>query len=269
MIPRFRKGRHPATRQHMLIGLVALVMVMLASLATTAHARCADVALVLAIDASGSIKANEFALQQQGYAQAFRSPRVQSALAAAGTVDIAVVLWGDTEMEPQMVPMTRLQSAGDAETLSYQVEALRRRVSGNTGIGRAVSTAIDMLVAPERCALRRLINLSGDGPETIGPRPKRHVPLAEARRRAEDLRITINALAIENDVADLGDWYRARLITGPGAFVMTVDGFESFSQAIEAKLEREIRPQALAFLTHGYPSAARRDQMVAPPENQD
>jgi hypothetical protein len=48
--------------------------------------------------------------------------------------------------------------------------------------------------------------------------------------QAEDLGITINALAIKTEVPDLDQWYRTWLITGPGAFVMDVEGFESFAQ---------------------------------------
>lgn len=237
--------------------LLFLVAAAFLGLAKTAMARCADLALVLAIDASGSINAEEFSLQQQGYAEAFRSPRVQSALAAAGTVKVGIVLWGDTEMEPQVVPMTLISFASNAEALSDQIKALPRRVSGNTGIGSAVSIAIDLLESPNGCASRRLINVSGDGPETISPRPKRHVPLTAARKRAKHLGITINALAIENDVADLGNWFSNRLIIGPGAFVMTVDGFETFGESIEAKLEREIRPQALSELQAVNPTISR------------
>lgn len=115
-----------------------------------------------------------------------------------------------------------------------------RPLPGNTGIGLAVTAAIDLLYAPGTCAYRRLINLSGDGPESMGPRSRTPVSTAEARRRAEELGITINALAIRNEVPDLDQWYRTWLITGPGAFVMEVEGFDSFAEAVVEKLVREI-----------------------------
>jgi hypothetical protein len=82
----------------------------------------------------------------------------------------------------------------------------------------------------------------------MAPRRRASVSTAAARQRAENLGITINALAIQSDVPDLDQWYRTRLITGPGAFVMEVDGFESFSHVIELKLLREIGPEPLASL---------------------
>lgn len=218
--------------------------------ATSLRAECADLALVLAIDASGSIAAPEFALQQQGYAQAFLDPQVQSALAAAGVVDVGIVLWGDTEFAPQIFPMQRVRDAGDAAALSQTIAAADRQTMGNTGIGRGVATAIDLLESPGHCALRQIINVSGDGRESLGPHPhpRNYVPLALARKRAEDLGITINALAILTDEPDLADWYAKRLITGPGAFVMQVDSFDSFGEAIERKLAREIAPVMLSAL---------------------
>ncbi|OZA16903.1 MAG: hypothetical protein B7Y02_02770 [Rhodobacterales bacterium 17-64-5] len=123
---------------------------------------------------------------------------------------------------------------------------LPRTTHGNTGIGRGVAAAVDLLAGSEGCASRSVVNVSGDGPESLAPRPRFHMPLATARQRAADLGITINALAIETEAADLADWYRDNLITGPGAFVMKVDGFEDFAAAIEAKLVREITPLALA-----------------------
>jgi hypothetical protein len=211
-------------------------------------ATCADVALVLAIDASSGVKDDEFALQQQGYAQAFRSPRVQAALSDAGIVDIGAVLFSDTEMGLQVLPMMRLHSASGAEELAVRLEEIPRPLPGNTGIGVAVMAAISLIEAPGACAHRRLINLSGDGPESMAPRKRTPVSTAAARGQAEDLGITINALAIRTEVPDLDQWYRTWLITGPGAFVMEVDGFESFASAIEQKLLREIGPEPIAAL---------------------
>jgi hypothetical protein len=211
------------------------------------HTRCADVALVLAIDASGSVKDDEFALQQQGYAEAFRSPHVLAALLNAGIVDIGSVIFSGSEHDLQVLPMMRVFGGVGAEELARRLEEMQRPLPGNTGIGIAIMAAISLLEAPEACAHRRLINLSGDGPESMAPRTRTPVSTAAARQRAEDLGITINALAIRNDVPDLDEWYRTRLITGPGAFVIHVQGFESFAETIVEKLVREIGPPQLAF----------------------
>ncbi len=210
-----------------------------------AQADCADLALVLAVDASGSIDAEEFSLQRQGYALAFADPTVRAALQSAGTVDVALVLWGDAEIAPQTFAWQRITTAGQTETLMANLMFAPRQVTGNTGIGRGVSAALDLLEA--HCALRRIINVSGDGIESTSPRPRHNIPLVTARARADAMGVTINALAIANEQADLANWYEDHLITGPGAFVMTAASFDDFGAAIIRKLGREIAPPQLAM----------------------
>lgn len=201
---------------------------------------CPDLALVLAIDASGSISDRDFALQQAGYAAAFTDGRVLDALAHAGVVDVAVVFWGDEEMEPQILPWRRINGPTDAAGLAGDLAGMVRRVTGDTGIGFGLWTALDLMEADRSCAARRIINVSGDGVESHGPRPRRHIALSSARERAEDMGVTINGLAITVEDTRLQAWYKARVITGPDAFVMTASSFEAFGDAIIRKLAREI-----------------------------
>lgn len=212
----------------------------------TAQAQCADLALVLAVDSSGSIDSADYALQRQGYALAFADPTVQAALHSAGVVDVALVLWGDGEMTPQVFPWQRISAPGDAAAVAATLLYAPRKVTGNTGIGRGVSVALDLLEA--HCAYRQVINVSGDGQESRTARPRNHIPLAEVRNRATEMGVTINALAITDTVPDLAQWYADHLTTGPGAFVLEVADFGAFGAAIIHKLGREIAPPQLAVL---------------------
>lgn len=215
-----------------------------------ARAECADLALVLAIDGSGSIDPEDFDLQQAGYAAAFRDVRVQRALDATGLVDVAVVLWGDAFMPVQTLGFRRLAGSGDADRFAERIAALERVVSGNTGISKGLWAALDLLDAPGQCAWREVVNISGDGWETLDPRRSSHVSLGAARDRARTMGVTVNGLAITVDQADLAAWYRDKVITGPGAFVISVGAFGDFGDAIIRKLEREIGPQTVASLDH-------------------
>lgn len=201
---------------------------------------CPDLALVLAIDGSGSINDRDFGLQQAGYAAAFADPKVQDALASAGIVDVEVVLWGDEEITPQILPWRRVAGTGDALALAAEIAGMPRRVTGDTGIGAGLWAALDLLEDGGACAARRIINVSGDGREFFSPRRGQHVPLALARERAAAMDVTINGLAITVEDPDLDGWFHAKVITGPGAFVMTATSFETFGAAIIRKLDREI-----------------------------
>lgn len=212
-----------------------------------AVALCSDLSLVLSIDASGSIDNDEFSMQSRGYAAAFRNLEVLQTLRDAGTVDLAAVVWGDSEFVPQVLDWQRIIYAEDAEKFAKQIEGFRRNVTGDTGLGAGVTAAIDLLENGSRCHGRKVINVSGDGRETNKARSRRSLlplafspPLAYVQQRARDLDITINGLAIIDVEFDLADYYSERLITAPGSFVMQIDSYADFGAAIVRKLVREI-----------------------------
>jgi hypothetical protein len=83
-------------------------------------------------------------------------------------------------------------------------------------------------------ARRRVIDISSDGVNNTGG------SLDEARDGAILQGVTINALAIMNELTGL-DWYfRRHLIGGPGAFVEPADSYDDYEAAILRKLLREI-----------------------------
>jgi hypothetical protein len=205
-----------------------------------AAARCADVALVLAIDASGSISSSEFDLQIEGYYSALTNPAVSASFAQAGVVDIAAVLWADSAYKPQIIPWHRVTTPRHAQEFAATLSSTERLVSGNTDIGVGLHAAIRLLEEPGQCAERMVIDVSGDGRASVVARRSNTESLFAARARAEYLGITVNALAITVDEADLADYYRRAVTTGVESFVMEVGGFDTFRQAIAEKLMREV-----------------------------
>lgn len=232
----------------------ALVLACLAALIAvpaTAKTACSDVALVLAIDTSGSISEAENALQIAGYAGAFLNPKVQNALAASGVVDLSAVFWSDADFASVTIPWQRVRSAADAERFAASLTADAVRGFGDTNIGAGLDTALDLLDQPGLCTARRVINISGDGRESqLQSRRSsgNRTALATARARAKDMGVTINGLAILRDDATLDAYYREKIATGPGAFVMNVNGFDDFADAIAEKLIREVRLPLTAAL---------------------
>lgn len=209
---------------------------------------CADLSLVLAIDSSGSIDSQEFEIQQQGYVAAFLDSGVQAALASAGRVDIAVAFWADSDFSPQILPWHHIRSRHDAQKLSFDISMVNRLSFGDTDIGNGLSAALDLIELPGRCTVRSMVNLSGDGKASVSSHRAARIPLPVARKRAADLGVTVNALAITNVEPDLAAYFRDQLITGPDAFVIEVTGFDTFGAAIIRKLIREISATLIASL---------------------
>ena len=102
------------------------------------------------------------------------------------------------------------------------------------------------MIEAQSCAMRRMINVSGDGRETMSPRSRRQITLPVARNRAEAMQVTINGLAIQTDLPDLAEWYGEHVTVGPGSFVMAVQDMQSFEEAIRQKLVREVSNPFLA-----------------------
>lgn len=204
------------------------------------QARCADVGLVLAIDASGSISRADFMLQIQGYRRALTSPGVIGSFSLAGTVDIAAIFWADSAFTPQVIPWHRIASADDAHGFADQLASTERRVSGNTDIGTGLMAAINLFEEAEHCSDRKIIDVSGDGRASVTARRGDRITVSSAREKAEDLGITINALAITSQEPKLADYYRRAVTTGPSSFVMEVGDIDGFKQAITQKLMREL-----------------------------
>jgi len=218
---------------------------------------CADLALVLAIDGSGSIDIVEYRIQIDGYRAALVSPAVRHALARAGRVEIAAVLWGDDAMQSIILPLRNVDHREALDKLAGELLLVGRQTWGNTGIGTAIGLSLGLLADPGHCAGRQVINVSGDGRGSrspAGPRSTRanaYLPPRAARALAAEAGVTVNGLAVLNEDPGLADYYRSNVITGPGAFVMAVEGFETFQDGLIRKLVREIEPMSLSALSEG------------------
>ncbi|HJQ61128.1 MAG TPA: DUF1194 domain-containing protein [Vineibacter sp.] len=225
-----------------LIALLAAIASLLPTL-TAARSEPVDLLLVLCMDASGSIDAAEFELQRRGYAEALTEPRILDAIRGGpqGAIAVAVVEWGSPQGAATVVPWMRVHDAASAAALAAALLGAPRSAQSYNAIGDAIDHSRRLIEAAPHAARRRVIDLSGDGPDMRSVKP-----VARARDEAVAVGITINALAIiETGVGGrrgepLDLHYEHEVIGGPGAFVVVAQGRASFARAIRAKLVREI-----------------------------
>lgn len=229
--------------------LIAMLLASTVLQKAEAAPACIDVALVMAVDSSASVSAGEYLLQRNGIARAFRDPEVLDAIAAAGRVAVSVLFWGsDTQPKPQS-EWVMLDGVTGAEAFARMVENMPRQVSGDTGLGAGLMAALGKFEALDGCALRRIVNVSGDGEETRALRGQRRSSApGEARDLAEALNVEINALAVLNEENGLTRYFAANVITEPSGFVMEAHSYRDFAVALRRKLVREIGPQVVSEL---------------------
>lgn len=217
-----------------------------ALLFTTAAAAPVDLELVLAIDSSSSVDAEEFTFQMDGLAAAFRDPSVQAAIESGAhrAIAITVVEWADARRQSINIPWVRVDSPESAEAVAKDLETASRLVyGGGTSISGAIAFSMGRFGTGDFAGERRVIDVSGDGRNNLG------LPPEEARNAAVEAGVTVNGLAISNEEPELEAYYRERVIGGPGAFVIHATDYQDFARAIREKLLREIGAVPVASRT--------------------
>ncbi len=196
-----------------------------------------SVALVLAVDTSGSVSMSRFELQKQGYAAAFRNPQVLNAIRSLGTQSIAVTMfqWTGPFLHVVVADWMLIKDAPSAEAFAAAIDAAPRKLfGGGTSISGAIDYARTLLEQSPYKGARRIIDVSGDGSNNSGR------PAAMARDEAVADGIGINGLPILTVEPGLDHYYFTNVIGGPGAFMVPVANYDNFADAVLKKLINEI-----------------------------
>jgi len=220
-----------------LLRALAILAFAIAAPSSAQSPQSVDLALVLAVDASGSVDQARFELQKQGYVAAFRHPRVISAIQSGTSGAIAVIMmqWTGPALQVTAVPWTKISDATSANTFADAIaRAPRALFSGGTSISGAIDTSMALLFDNPFRAARRVIDISGDGANNRGR------PVNQARDEATARGVGINGLPILALEPDLDRYYRDNVIGGPGAFMIAARDYETFADAILKKLIAEI-----------------------------
>ena len=207
-----------------------------------------DLEVILAADVSRSIDDGEFDLQRKGYAAAVSDPRVLEAVHGrkGAAIGVSFIEWSGDDDQLVVVDWSEIRDEEDAGSVAAAILAAPRSFMGRTSISAAIDFAMAHFTKSKWQAPRRIIDISGDGTNNSGR------PITEARDDAIAHGVTINGLAIINDKPNLGysahtqppgglpNYYRQNVIGGSNAFLLVVENFNSFADAMAQKLVKEI-----------------------------
>lgn len=202
-----------------------------------------DVELLLAVDVSRSVSPGELALQRRGYADALASAPVLAAISSGltGRIALAYVEWAGSPSQRMVVDWQIVETGADAAAFAETLVAAPVLSLSRTSISGVLDFAADSMERNAFHGLRRVIDISGDGPNNEGPL------VLTARARVLGQGITINGLPLMTregtqrwHLEDLDAYYLNCVIGGPGAFVIPVVDWSEFAVAVRRKLVLEI-----------------------------
>ena len=195
-----------------------------------------DLALVLAVDTSGSVSEERLTLQIRGYSDAFRQPGLARLirLGRHGRILTTFVEWSDSARQTQSVGWTPIFDAVSAAGFADAILAAVAPTPGWTSISGAIDFSARLIAKLRVSADRRVIDVSGDGSNNDGR------PVEAARDAAMAAGLTINGLPILGAEPGLDAYYRDHVIGGPQAFLVVARDTGSFATAVMEKLLIEI-----------------------------
>src|SRR5689334_16852702 len=203
-----------------------------------------DVELVLAVDVSYSMDMDELAIQREGYAQAITSKEFLQALKSGpnGKVAVTYFEWAAFTDQKIIIPWRLIDGPESADAVAAEILKTPIRRASRTSISGAITFAMPLFDENPYRGLRRVIDISGDGPNNNGP------PVVPTRDAALERGIVINGWPImvkepsysTMDIDNLDYYYEDCVVGGPGSFVISIKDRDKFKEAIRTKLLMEV-----------------------------
>lgn len=227
-----------------------------------------DLELVLAVDISMSMDFDELRVQRDGYVTALRDPAIQTLMLSGRHKRIAVTYfeWAGRSVQKEILPWTVVDSPEAANAIAQILEKAPITRERMTSISAALDYASDLLASSPFKGDRRVVDISGDGPNNAGRM------VTHARDDLVAKGIVINGLPIMMkrgstvfDITQLDIYYEDCVIGGPESFVINIRSLEEMQPAIRRKLAMEVAglvpepgPRVLrAQFTPGAPATAQ------------
>jgi hypothetical protein len=203
-----------------------------------------DTELVIAVDVSNSMDPEEQALQREGYILGLTSREFLQALrnGSHGRIAITYFEWAGMYDQKIILPWRLIDGPQTAEAATNEIKRTPYRRAPRTSIFGALQFAKPLFDSSGYGGLRRIIDVSGDGTNNMGP------PVTIMRDDVLAAGITINGLPIMlsrpygsgTDIPHLDVYYEDCVIGGPGSFVIAIKEREQFKEATRTKLVLEI-----------------------------
>jgi hypothetical protein len=203
-----------------------------------------DIALVITTDVSYSVDENEARFQREGAIAAFRNPDVIKAIQAEalGRIAVTYIDFSSYSTNKIIAPWHIVHDAASAEAFADLLAIAPRTLGVQTSISSGLEMAEHLIDTSGYVATKRVIDVSGDGPNNEG-----HL-VDKVRDEIIAKGIVINGLPImtpadQFDVyylPDLDKYYAGCVIGGTGAFLQVAHGFEDLERALRRKLIQEI-----------------------------
>lgn len=209
-----------------------------------------DVELQLLTDVSGSVSSSEYALQRNGYINAFRDTDVINSILAGtnGSIAVQYIEWSGSSDQSNQVDWFLIDSFFSANAFADAIAATTRAYTGMTGVAAAINYGAGLFATNAYDSARQVMDVSGDGLDNQGG----GVSTARDNALAGEVD-TINGITIGN-ASGLSSFYQNDVIGGVNAFHLHAPTFETFSTGIQEKLKREItstqvpEPSSIALL---------------------
>ena len=210
--------------------------------ATAADESTTDANIIAAVDISLSVDPVDARIEIEGMAEAIRTPAILRAIKAGhhGRIGFAMIAWYNG-VYPVLVPWTLIGSEREAQAVSDRlqnrfpsvIETMAGTVGRRTDISGAIARSTMLLSTAPYVADRLIVNIIGNGQDNVreGPEPARDVLIAMGG--------TINGVVLGNDPTVV-EYYRQRVIGGPGAFLMSANDADTITEVLVRKFLLDI-----------------------------
>src|SRR5262245_17085928 len=202
-----------------------------------------DLELILAVDVSRSMDIDEQQLQRDGYVAAITHPEVIDAITQGrnGRIALTYVEWAGPDTQYTVVDWRAIDGPEAAGAFAGALARAPIQRFRGTSISNGLAFVAPQFDHNGFAATRRVIDVSGDGPNNMG------IPIEPARALVVAAGITINGLPIMIKqpggfaaIPNLDKYYEQCVIGGFGAFLVVVQSADQFAEAIRRKLVLEI-----------------------------